>query len=170
MSQKGDFIGLCIAQVARRMFLGRRVSLAYPEGLPVSIDQVNVDPVKLPKKKERAFSSLRAQRQVQKMFQKQLSRSVQLGKIRSRSVSSLHTQFGGDKIRNHILYPTPLIALEMSDKEGVVVDIVFCSPSICVPDPKNPKISFSLHGAARTSRMTWCNLFGHQSTQSAFLS
>ena len=37
------------------MFLGRRVSLAYPEGLPVSIDQVNVDPVKLPKKKRESL-------------------------------------------------------------------------------------------------------------------
>ena len=50
-------------------------------------------------------------------------------------MSSLHTQFGGDKTRNHILYPTRLIALEMSDKEGATIDIVFCPPSICVQDP-----------------------------------
>ena len=41
-------------------------------------------------------------------------------------MSTLHTQFKGDKIRNHVLYPTPLIALEMSDKVGAVVDTIFC--------------------------------------------
>ena len=56
-------------------------------------------------------------------------------------MSSLHTQFGGDKIWNHFLYLTPLIALEMSDKEGVAIDIVFCSPSICVLDPEKFKKS-----------------------------
>ena len=55
-------------------------------------------------------------------------------------MSSLHTQFGGDKIWNHILYPTSLIALEMSsDKEGATVDTVFYLPLIYVPDPKKSK-------------------------------
>ena len=52
-------------------------------------------------------------------------------------MSSLHMQFDGDKIRNHVLYATPLIALEKSNKEEAAVDTVFCPPSICVPDPKN---------------------------------
>ena len=43
MSQKGAFIGLCMAWVSRRTILGRRVNSAYLEGLLVSIDQVNVD-------------------------------------------------------------------------------------------------------------------------------
>ena len=42
-------------------------------------------------------------------------------------------------MRNHVLYTTPLIALEISDKEGAAVDTVFCLPSICVPNPKKPK-------------------------------
>jgi len=40
---------------------------------------------------------------------------------------------------NHVLYPTPLIAIEMLDKEGVVVDTIFCPPSICMLDPKTSK-------------------------------
>ena len=36
--------------------------------------------------------------------------------------------------------------------------------------PKNPEISFSPHGAARTSKTAWLDPFGHRSTQSAFLS
>ena len=35
---------------------------------------------------------------------------------------------------------------------------------------KTPKILFSLHGAASSSKMTWCNLFGHRSPQNAFFS
>ena len=35
---------------------------------------------------------------------------------------------------------------------------------------KNLKILFSLHGAARTSRVMWYNLFGHRSAQSALFS
>jgi len=42
-------------------------------------------------------------------------------------------------MRNYVLYLTPLIAIKMSDKEEVVVDTVFCLPSICVPDPENSK-------------------------------
>jgi len=56
-------------------------------------------------------------------------------------------QFWGNKIQNHILYPTPLIALEMLDKEGAVVDTVFCMLSICIPNPENSKnIIFSPKG------------------------
>ena len=83
-------------------------------------------------------------------------------------MSSLYMQFGGDKIWNHVLYLTPLIALEMSYKEGAVINTVFCPPMIWVPDlEKSKNIIFSPR-ASRTSRMTWHNLFGHQSTQSAF--
>ena len=54
-------------------------------------------------------------------------------------MSSLYMQFGGDKIRNHVLYLAPLIALKMSDKEGAIIDTVFCLPSIYMPNPKKPK-------------------------------
>ena len=54
-------------------------------------------------------------------------------------MSSIHTQFGSNKIRNHILYLTPLIALEMLDKEGAAVDIVFYPPSTYVPSPEKSK-------------------------------
>ena len=37
----------------------------------------------------------------------------------------------------------------------------FYLSSICVPIPKNLKISFSLQGAMRTSRTTWRNSFRH---------
>jgi len=60
---------------------------------------------------------------------------------------SFHTQFQGNKMRNRVLYPTPLITLEMSNKEGAVVDIVFCLALICMLDPKNSKnIIFSPWG------------------------
>jgi len=60
-------------------------------------------------------------------------------------MSSLHTQIGGDKIWNQVLYPTPLIALEMFNKKGAVVDIVFCSPQISVPNlEKSKNIIFSI--------------------------
>ena len=42
----------------------------------------------------------------------------------------------------------------MLDK-GAIVDIVFCPPLICVPDPEIPKILTSLHRAMKTSRLTW---------------
>ena len=45
-------------------------------------------------------------------------------------------QFWGSKMRNHIFYLTPIIVLEMSDKEGAVVDFVFCLISIYMPDPE----------------------------------
>ena len=40
---------------------------------------------------------------------------------------------------NHVLYLIPLIALEMLDKEGAIVDTIFCLPSIYVSYPKNSK-------------------------------
>ena len=40
---------------------------------------------------------------------------------------------------NYVLYPTPLIAIEMSDKEAAIVDTVFYLPSICMLNPKNAK-------------------------------
>ena len=62
-------------------------------------------------------------------------------------MNSLYMQFRGNKIQNHVLYPTPLIALEVSNKEGVAVDTVFCLPSICVPDLQKPEnIIFSQWG------------------------
>ena len=42
-------------------------------------------------------------------------------------------------MRNYVLYPTPLIAIEISDKEGAVVVTVFYLLSICVLNPKNSK-------------------------------
>ena len=62
-------------------------------------------------------------------------------------MSSLHMQFGSDKIRNHVLYPTPFIALKMSDKVGAAVDTLFCPPLICVLDlEKSKNIIFSPWG------------------------
>ena len=56
-------------------------------------------------------------------------------------------KFGGNKIRNHVLYLTPLIALKISKKEGAAVDTVFCPTSICVLDPEKSKnIIFSPWG------------------------
>jgi len=48
----------------------------------------------------------------------------------------------------------------------VLIPYFFCPRFVC-RIPKNPKILFSLHGAARTYRMVWCNPFGHRSTRSA---
>ena len=76
-----------------------------------------------------------------------------------------------DLIDNGTL-PNPNITTKPNNRKKLFPDVntIFCLPSICVPTSKNPKISFSLHGAMRTSRMTWCNPFEHRSTQSAFLS
>ena len=38
----------------------------------------------------------------------------------------------------------------------VLIPYFFCL-QFTYRTPKNPKISFSLHGVARTSKMTWCN-------------
>ena len=43
-------------------------------------------------------------------------------------MNSLCTQFRGNKKSNHVVYPTPLIALEVSNKEGVAVDTIFFPP------------------------------------------
>ena len=93
--------------------------------------------IPLPKLKDRS----------RKCFRISCHKSVQLGKIWSQSVSSLHTLFRGDKIQNHVLYSTHLIALEMLDKERAAVDTVFCPLSIYVLDPEKSKdIIFSLWG------------------------
>jgi len=42
-------------------------------------------------------------------------------------------------MQNYILYPTPFFVIEMLNKEGATIDTVFCPPSICVPNPENPK-------------------------------
>ena len=47
--------------------------------------------------------------------------------------------FWGNRMQNHVFYPTFLIALEMLDKEGVAIDTVFCSLSICMPNPEYSK-------------------------------
>lgn len=48
-------------------------------------------------------------------------------------------------MRNYIIYPTPLIVIEMLEKEGVDVDSIFCPPLICMSNPKNSKnTNFSL--------------------------
>ena len=67
-----------------------------------------------------------------------LTKSMIGGGFSSHGVVSTR-KFGGNKIQNHILYPTSLIALEMSYKEGATVDIVFHLPSICVPDLEKSK-------------------------------
>ena len=113
---------------------------AHPKGPPVSVDWLTRSNFQ----KKKPFPLPRLRDKSIKCFRSNCSRSILLGKIWSQSVSSLHAQFGGDKIRNHILYLTPLIAIKMPDKEGVVIDTVF---SICVPDLKKSKnISFSPWG------------------------
>ena len=88
-----------------------------------------------------------------KLFSDQLQ---QLSLIRVRPVltheqCNYRTQFLGNKMQNYVLYPTPLIAIKILDKEGAVVDTVFCPPSICLPDPKNSKnINFSSWGCGHT--------------------
>ena len=42
-------------------------------------------------------------------------------------------------MRNQVLYLTPLFAIEILDKQGIVINIVFCLPLICVPNLKNSK-------------------------------
>ena len=62
-------------------------------------------------------------------------------------MNNLYTQFRGDKMWNHVHYSTPLITLEISDKEGATVDTVFCSSLICMPYLEKPKnIIFSPWG------------------------
>ena len=62
-------------------------------------------------------------------------------------MNSICTQFRGNKIWNHVLYPTPLIALKISDKEGETVDTVFCPPLICMLNlEKSKNIIFSPWG------------------------
>ena len=55
-------------------------------------------------------------------------------------MSSSHlTQFWGDKMQNYVLYLTPLLAIKMSNKEGVTVDTVFYLPQICMSGLENFK-------------------------------
>ena len=48
--------------------------------------------------------------------------------------------------------------------------LYFVHPWFAWRTPKNPKILFSLHGAARIARMMWRNPFRHWSTQSSCFS
>ena len=38
-------------------------------------------------------------------------------------------------MRSYVIYPIPLITIEMSNKDRTAVDTVFCPPSVYVPDP-----------------------------------
>ena len=68
---------------------------------------------------------------------------------------------------NYIIYATSLIAIKMSEKGEVVVDIVFSLLSICMLDLENSKnINFS---PIETPRLTWHNLFAYRSTWSVIL-
>ena len=57
-------------------------------------------------------------------------------------MNSFSTQFRGNKIWNHLLYPTPPIAFEVSDKEGETVDNVFCPLDLHVGPWKTEKYHF----------------------------
>ena len=57
-------------------------------------------------------------------------------------------------MQNHILYSTSLIALEISEKEGVAVDTIFCLPWICVLDSKNSK-KYNLFSIGPRKHLDW---------------
>ena len=93
------------------------------------------------KKKKKKIEFLPSTKKLnqKKFFSNQLH---QLNLIKVRLVPtheqcSCRTPFWGNK--NYVPYPTPLITLEMSNKERANVDAIFCLPLICVLDPKNSK-------------------------------
>ena len=59
---------------------------------------------------------------------------------------------------------------EASSKIHSMLIPYFVHPQFTCQTAKNPKILFSLHGAMRTSRMMWHNLFEQRNTQNAFFS
>ena len=160
MKPQDHFIGPCMAWVARRTLKGRRVCPVQLQGPQVSIDLVNVNQLTFEhkKKKKKRVSCPVLRTKLENFFKSAAATQpcqVKLASIHEKH--NFHTQFWGNKMRNHILYLTPLITLKMSDKEGAVVNNVFCSSLICVPNLKIPKILSFLHGAMETSRLPWSN-------------
>ena len=70
-------------------------------------------------------------------------------------MNSFYTQFRGDKIWNHVFYPTPLVALEVSNKEGAAIDTVFFPPSVCMPNPWKIQKYYFLPMGLR-EHLEWC--------------
>ena len=145
MRPQGPLIGPCKAWAARLTLCGRQVNLMHQQRPSVNVNPVNDNRLAFdPKKKKVSYPDPRTKLE-------NFSRSavaVQPCQVKPVSINgqcSFRTQFWGNKIQNHILYPTPLIALEISDK-GATVDIVFCPPSIYVLDLENSKniIFFSI--------------------------
>ena len=135
---RDPFIGLCTNWAAPRTLSSCRVFPAHIVWPPVSVDQVNVDTF-WPKKKTRvSCPTLRTK--LGDFFElAAAAQPCQVKPVLIRERRSFHTQFWGNKMRNYVLYLTPLITLEISDKERATVDTVFFLPSICVLNPKNSK-------------------------------
>ena len=101
------------------------------------------------KKKEKRKKSFAQHQGLSQKFSKPaaVAQSCQVRPVLTHEQHNFCKQFWGNKMQNHVPYPTPLIVLEMSNKEGVVVDNVFCLSSICMLDPENSKnIIFSPWG------------------------
>ena len=139
MRLRGPFIGPCTAQAAQCTLYGRQVCPAHIVRPSVSIDQVNVEQLTVDQKKPRV--SCLVPRTKSENFSGLViaTQPCQVKLVSIHEQCSFHMQFWGNRMQNYILYPTPLVALEISDKERVIVDTVFCLPSICVLDPKNSK-------------------------------
>ena len=59
---------------------------------------------------------------------------IQVRLILTHEQCSFRTQFRGNKMRNYVIYPTPLVTIEMSNKDRTAIDTAFCPPLIYVLD------------------------------------
>ena len=159
MSQKGAFIGLGLPG-------GRQVS-SY-NSRRVVLTRLTLTRSK--KKKNPLLSPLLECRDMpRKYFNSNCRKSVQVGTIWSRSMNRIHIQiWGATKFEITFFIQHLSLHSRYLIKKGQLLIPYFFRLRFACWTSKIPKISFSLHRAARTSRMTWRNPFGQRSTQSAF--
>ena len=142
MGPWGPFISHCIAWAARRTLYGCRVYLAHIQRPPINIDRLTFDKKYLKKPK---VSCLVPWTKLENFSEPAIAaQPCQVKPVLIHEQHSFRTQFWGNKMQNCVIYSIPLIALEISNKEGAAVDIVFYLPLICMPNLENSKnITFS---------------------------
>ena len=99
-----------MAWVAWHTFSGCQVCPVHHKWLTVSVDWLTIDQ----KKKPRVFAQA-LKTQPEEIFPA-AAWPCQVSPVSTHEQRSFHMQFWGDKMRNHVFYPIPLLTIKMLDK------------------------------------------------------
>ena len=164
----GPFIGPCMAWATRRTLCGCQVCLAHIVWLPVSVDRVNINRLTfdLKKKKKKTRVSCPVPWTKSENFFGPFA-AAQPCQVK---LVSIQERRNFEATKCGIMFSIQHLSLQSGCqiKKGQLWIPYFLYPWFACWTPKIPKILSFLHGATKTSRLTWCNLFRHQSTRNAF--